>query len=355
MATAQACHNEGERQLELFEDCQYGTWEDVLGVVAKGASLAISDENDLNALHYACLGNNYNVAHKMFKERHDIFMSHLFQKSQRGRETPLLMACRLGHELLTVLLSITSEERFIMRNDNKETTLHVACRHGHDTLVRYLLGPSNDHINTRDRLGDTPLHTAVRAGHYEVVGALLKYRADAHVTNLMLNNALHESVIWARWEIMELIAVTQNVDINKPGEHERTALHLACCRVNPKAVEKLLSLGADPNILTSTLSSPLHAASAAGQIDVVRSLLLAGACVNLVDTHGYTSLCLSSRSGHTAVVQLLLRHGAIVDMQSARSAVHLAFSGEHWDTAKVLIQGNKQSSAQRVKVPDSPL
>jgi hypothetical protein len=71
----------------------------------------------------------------------------------------------------------------------------------------------------------------------------------------------------------------------------RTALHFLCgssdrAFKNAHLVEELLDLRADPNCPDSRQATPLHLASASGQLDVVRVLVRKGADLHAVNADG---------------------------------------------------------------------
>ncbi|KAL8599890.1 hypothetical protein ACOMHN_016235 [Nucella lapillus] len=323
-------------QSGLFRTCRTGTWQDVLDCVEQGALLEVPDKTNLNALHYACVGNNTEVVTKMFIEKNLHFKGNLFAKSYMD-ETPLHTACRLGYEQLAVWLFKSSHTTAVLTNDRKETPFHFACIYGHDALVRQLLELEPDMLRARDRGGNTALHRAVRLGNVDMVKTLLECKADVNTQNQLFNNALHESIKWAHWDIMELIAGSPNVDINAFGEHHYSPLHLACLGNNTQAVDALLACGANPKVY-GMLTTSLHTASANSQLAIMRSLLKAGADINAVDGVQFTPLALASNGGLMDVVKVLLQHGALVKVQCALCPVKLAKKAGHEQVAKLLTE-----------------
>jgi len=67
--------------------------------------------------------------------------------------------------------------------------------------------------------------------------------------------------------------------------------------------------------------TPLHAASASGQINVVRLLLDYGVEVDAVSCHGNTSLHTACLNGQDMVASELIAHGASIDTPNNKGHV----------------------------------
>ncbi len=77
-------------------------------------------------------------------------------------------------------------------------------------------------------------------------------------------------------QITSLISANNSININTTGNHGMTLLGWACAHRHPKSVEKLLDLGADPNleIIDGDSKTHLVAITASGINDEVFELLL---------------------------------------------------------------------------------
>ena len=95
----------------------------------------------------------------------------------------------------------------------------------------------------------------------------------------------------------------ENVQIKEPHE-----LMIKLCRDGlVKSLVKLLNQGYDANLKDSTKNTPLHHASATGQLETVKKLLEYGALPNVANSSYLTPLHLASLNGFTKVVRELLR------------------------------------------------
>ncbi|KAL8611472.1 hypothetical protein ACOMHN_014527 [Nucella lapillus] len=326
-----------ERKFELLETCQCGTWQHVLCLLDKGASLHWSDSNNLGVLHYACLGNNYQVAQRMLAHKEGAFMTNVYKRSQSEGETPLLIACRLGHERLAAMLFRVSHTTGLIRTNKKETPLHIASSFGHANVVSRILQLRQDQVRAKDWCGDTPLHRAIRSGHVDVVRILLKNKADVNARNDLLNNPLCQSVSDGQWEIMAMVAQSPKLDIDARGEHNYSAMIVACHLDNAQAVNTLLTCGADPDTAGPSNTTCLQIASAAGMVAIVEALLKAGASVNTVNDVRDTALTLAAFGGFKDVVKLLLAHGSQPKVGSSYDALELATENGYSDIADMIM------------------
>lgn len=84
-------------------------------------------------------------------------------------------------------------------------------------------------------------------------------------------------------------------------------LHWAAINNRVPIIERLLSLGADPNILGGVLkSSPLHWGARVGNVPSCALLIKAGASCHVRDTQGYTPIHLAVQGQHSQLVAYML-------------------------------------------------
>ena len=72
--------------------------------------------------------------------------------------------------------------------------------------------------------------------------------------------------------------------------------------------------------------TPLHSASASGQINVVRLLLDYGVEVDAVSCHGNTSLHIACLNGQDMVASELIAHGAAIDTPNNKGHVIIFYT-----------------------------
>lgn len=117
-----------------------------------------------------------------------------------------------------------------------------------------------------------------------------------------------------------------------------TPLHLAAFFGRESAVQLLLELGADANVVArhETLRvAPLHSAAAGGHASIVGLLLEAGADSNVRQQGGFTPLHSAAQNGDRESAELLLERGADASAATAdgKTPAQLAAAAGHDELA----------------------
>jgi ankyrin repeat protein len=126
-----------------------------------------------------------------------------------------------------------------------------------------------------------------------------------------------------------------------------TPLTMAALSGQQEAVERLLALGADPDIESSAMGTALHAAAQRGFADVVRILLTGGANPESRNPDNYTPLMIAALNNRLDALTTLIEAGADVNAVGvARSngmggngkvnALHVASFNGDTDSARIL-------------------
>ncbi|XP_049769834.1 ankyrin-3-like [Schistocerca cancellata] len=131
-----------EKGQMLVAAAKEGSVSKVRTLLAVGADVEATDENQQNALHWAAAGGHAAVVKRLLEEGADV------NARDRWRNTPL----------------------------------HQAAWNDNATVVRLLAASSAD-CNARDSAGNTPLHDAARRGQADAATALLEAGADREVRN----------------------------------------------------------------------------------------------------------------------------------------------------------------------------
>ncbi|WKY15310.1 hypothetical protein Q1695_000639 [Nippostrongylus brasiliensis] len=170
-------------------------------------------------------------------------------------------------------------------------------------------------------------------------------------------------------------------------------LHWASINNRIPIVQRLLQLGADPNVIGGLLvSSPLHWAARVGHVSSSALLIKAGAVANVRDTQGYTPIHLAVQSNQPTLVayllekfdyckditdnsgmtpamwaayrtfgmfpiRLIVRSGADLDAHehlSGNTALHIAAQERNYTATRELLLGNADVSL-RNKQQETPL
>jgi ankyrin repeat protein len=284
---------------------------------------------------------------------------------ERHRQTALMWAAAEGHaEVVKALLEAGADFRTPLASGF--TPLAFAVREGRTEVVRVLLRAGanvNEAMQPRrtggrnPARGTAPLIQAVENGHFELAAVLLEAGAGPNDQRSGFT-ALH-TLTWVRkpsrgddesgdpapigsgkLTSLQLVQklVKHGADVNarlKRGQSGRGVLSrvratpflLASMTADVPLMKTLLSLGADPNILNASHSTPLMAAAGLGclapseeagtedeAIEAVKLAIELGNDVNAVDDNGETAMHGAAYKNFPRVIELLAQKGAKVEV-----------------------------------------
>jgi cytohesin len=205
-------------------------------------------------------------------------------------------------------------------------------------------------INAKSDNG-TVLHVACRSGNIKLVNFLLERGADPSITDARgltpLNSCAVFSFNGAEFPFDKLLV--KGVNINAVGPDGTTLLGRAVMSGNVKLAEKLLALGAAPNIPDATGDTPL--AHAVRSIEMMGLLLDKGADINQQGRNG-TALIAAIRSQALPAVGFLLSRGAdpkIADQQGNTPLHHAAQFANMVPVIKMLIAHGASPNAANLE------
>ncbi|KAH6876599.1 ankyrin repeat-containing domain protein [Thelonectria olida] len=161
-------------------------------------------------------------------------------------------------------------------------------------------------------LSASPLFQAARNCHAKTVQVLLKHNADTTFCGAYGRNTLHLVAAQGHAKIIKILVEEGNFDVEAHEGDGFTALYLASVWGQYKAVEQLLSLGADPNMSipdTEENWAPLIVAADEGFKRCVQLLLDNKARIDIRGFDG-TPLRYAAVGGHLEVCNILLAKGA---------------------------------------------
>ncbi|KAL4435619.1 hypothetical protein ABPG77_002582 [Micractinium sp. CCAP 211/92] len=182
----------------------------------------------------------------------------------RDGDLPSLQACLAAG-------ADPNERRGHGRETTFDTALHAAALYGHAACVRALLAAgANPAIG--DSFGVTPLHEAALKGHVQCVEALLAGGASPSAGHVNGWTPVHCSACQSSAEVVQLLLAAQPGAALAEDYHRQTPLMVAVDEQQAEPARCLLSLGALPAAVGTTLSElerggawalPLYAALAA--------------------------------------------------------------------------------------------
>ena len=211
------------------------------------------------------------------------------------------------------------------KNDSAEERLLYASRYGHLADVKAILaeraaekGSRGVNIEyesvvvfegERDVEGATPLWSAATAGHVEVVRSLLDAGAEVNHPTTSKSTPLRGACFDGHLDVVTLL-LDAGAEPNVGNRLNQTPLMIASGRGHARVVAYLLEWGGggvvDPNVVSVTGDTALHAAAEKGCREIVELLLAHGARSNMVTHEGWTAAILSAASKYDDVVQYLI-------------------------------------------------
>src|SRR5580658_344156 len=146
--------------------------------------------------------------------------------------------------------------------------------------------------------------------------------------------------------LAEHLIAAHSRDVNSEGGSHTTPLHAASVKGHLEVASLLLRNGADPDSRDHLGRVPLHRVSQGGQVlmaksslEIARLLVNSGADVNVPDYEGCTPLHAAAQSGYREVAELLLGSSASLDARNNQQWTPLRLSCEYGkrDMAQFLI------------------
>ncbi len=198
-------------------------------------------------------------------------------------------------------------------------------------------------IDAKDADGRTALSWAATRGDLRSVSLLLDYGADPNVASLRGQTSLH-------WASQNPALPSANVlraligagaVMNQTDYWGRTALDYASCNQDDtRCLEVLVSCGAKLNSQDCHQRTALGYAARMGKFKAVEYLLSSGANAGLVDIWGFPPLFECLRHNHHRCLRILLQHGPVpicADI-NGMSALHIAALYSNVETLNVFAE-----------------
>lgn len=179
----------------------------------------------------------------------------------------------LADKEVTKLLLENGADVKLMTKTTHETCFHYVAKAGNnDVLLEIVSHMSPTEVqkalNRQSTIGWTPILIASRRGHLEMVKNLLKNHSRLDVFDIEGRSALHLAAEKGYIQVCDAL-LAHKAFINSKSRNGMTALHLAAMNGYTELVKVLIKEhGAVVDILTLKKQTPLHLASAAGQLEV---------------------------------------------------------------------------------------
>lgn len=314
----------------------------------KEETLQVKNDSGYVPLHCACESGSVTTVERLIQAG---------ASASGGREaetTPLHIASRFGHlEIISKLLSRTEVDPDAV-DGNRMTALHVACKFQQSGAVRCLLqGEKQPTLETTDIRGRTALHYVAESARCDILDLILEPLAPSSVTKLLDARDSEEmtplhlaaqcgqstQMVVKLMPQVGFLPLTQNMPLHLAAKNGHVDIVKALTQVNWKQqieqenyngyfpinlaveggnigvvahlIDLHLKAGTTLDVfdLRYNYTTPLHVASAYGNIDITRALLDAGATIEIADFLIRSPLLLASRKGFFHIASILLQKG----------------------------------------------
>lgn len=205
----------------------------------------------------------------------------------------------------------------LLKDSNELTAFHIAARAGHAEILGFLLSKATtEHANLSSSTvqsllshdGRTPFDYAIERGHSTCAKTMLKFGADPTCTAGLHPPPLHMACSHGQLDILEIMVESCGLDILKARDAEGgTALHSSTSSIcSKKLIAYLVEKGIGINEVDVNGFSALSNAIQLGNIYAVEELLRLGADPQVVDKSGCNSLHSAVQSRRTEVFRRLV-------------------------------------------------
>ena len=221
------------------------------------------------------------------------------------------------HDQLCVQALVDNGAALDARDVHGRTPLHIASMQGHHHMIK-LLAPSPESFHFKDNDGCTPLYYACKNSHTEYIKTFINQ------TPCLIN------------DLMKVANNDGTTPLSVRTGSGGTILHVACENGEIDLVQKLLKVGADPNVTdeygftplsvrTGSGGTILHVACDKGDINLVTKLLEAGADPNVTDKFGFTPLMRAVVSTSKPGITTNMVYSIITTLCNSECSVNASF------------------------------
>lgn len=257
----------------------------------------MTDEHQSDALHTDVHDNDLRRLQRRLAAGHDV-------ECKLEGETPLHVACRLGHVAIVEALLGAGADVYALTTYRQESALYLASMEGRLAVVELLVSQS-EALSKKEQCG--ALIAASRYGHHRIVQFLVdKGLADIDAIWGNGQTALTMAAQHGHGSVIRIL-LKAGCSPRQLDKHGFTGLTTAVRHQHSQLIPMLLDAGADPG----SVRTSLHAACGSGDLPIVSELLKSQDCaVNSRGDQGNTALFTAAELGFVAIVEELLQAGA---------------------------------------------
>ena len=257
-------------------------------------------------------------------------------------ETPLHLACALGHKLLVHLL-VTNGADMYKRDCYNNAPIHRAVAKGHVEVVNLLIAAFSCDPRITGYQGRTLLHFACVVGIIELITTTIEeYEISPLASDAIGQTPLHIAASHGHEEVVSLLITEYNSPVDYRSSDNITPLHLACYCGHISCVKRLICVHkADLSSRDHQKSTPMHQAALGGHKDIVETLINEFQCNPLEKAYnGMSLLHYACDKGKTKLAVMLITEFQLdpcLADYSGNTPLHIACWCGHEELARLLI------------------
>lgn len=263
------------------------------------------DDAGNTALHYLADQSEGKLLQRLLQQKPDIN-----RVNQQGNSALFLAVHEQTNNAL-LLLQAGADPNQVGEED--KTPLYLAVEHDNLELVEQLI-QHGAKVNQLNKQGQNPLFALVDAGtSTEMVERLIAAGVDLKNKDQQGNSIVQAlSNSRSKYEALPRLQLMleKGADPNVINSDLSTPLHQAVLSHAPKTAQLLLSTGANPNAQDKDGATPLHYAVRLRAFKQIEQLIAHKATLNLYNRFGKTALHIAVEENDKALVKRLLKAGA---------------------------------------------
>ena len=256
-------------------------------------------------------------------------------------ETPLHLACALGHKQIVHLLMSNGADMYT-RDCCNNAPIHRAVSKGHLDIMNSLIITFLCDPKLKGYQGRTLLHFACGVGNVDLVNTLIKkYCISPMATDAVNQTPLHVAASHGQEEIVCLLITKYNHPVEHKTNSSFTPLHLACFCGHLNTVRTLLTKHSADLEACSDNGKSIHQAAVGGHIDILLMLVSDFSCSSHTkDNDGRTILHYACCNGSTELSKFLITDfnlDPLIADNRGSTPLHMACWCGHEELARLLI------------------